>query len=138
MATWIVVEDDPDIHELLDVMFDLWGIDQLSFETGESAKSWIQSVDQKKYKGELPELALLDVRLPGEIDGIWIANRIRNSPLLKNMAIVLMTGNDISPPKGRHMRDEARADWVIAKPLPKFVELQRILNNVVSERQSRV
>ena len=79
LSTWIVVEDEPDIYEVLLAMFGIWGIEGVAFVDGEEAVSWIEDVDDKRFQGELPELALLDIRLPGEINGPAVGERLRKS-----------------------------------------------------------
>ena len=63
----------------------------VAFVDGEEAVSWINDVDEGRFHGELPELALLDIRLPGDVDGVMVGERLRKSPILGNMAIVLTT-----------------------------------------------
>ncbi|MFZ4828896.1 MAG: response regulator [Phototrophicaceae bacterium] len=82
MSTWMVVEDEPDIYEVLLAMFGMWGIDGVAFVDGEEAIEWIEDVDCGRYQGELPELAMLDIRLPGSVSGIEIGERLRKSPIL--------------------------------------------------------
>ena len=69
MSTWMVVEDEPDIYELLLAMFEMWGIEGVAFVDGEEAVAWIEETDKDESPGELPELALLDIRLPGTVSG---------------------------------------------------------------------
>src|SRR5882757_7561828 len=119
----MVVEDEPDIYEVLLAMFEMWGIDGTAFVDGEEALAWIEDVDRGKYSGELPELALLDIRLPGPAQGDDVGKRLRESPALKNIAIVLTTAYKLSPPLDQQTVDKAGADKLIYKPLPKFNEL---------------
>ncbi len=58
--------------------------------------SWIENVDQGRVRGELPELAILDIRLP-EVSGPEVGHRLRQSPMLGDMAIVLITAYRLSP-----------------------------------------
>ena len=90
MSTWMVVEDEPDIYELLLAMFEMWGIEGVAFVDGEEAITWIEEAD-KGSPGELPELALLDIRLPGNVSGPMVGERIRKSAALKQMGVVLIT-----------------------------------------------
>ncbi|HVO68978.1 MAG TPA: response regulator, partial [Aggregatilineaceae bacterium] len=90
MPTWMVVEDEPDIYDVLLAMFEIWGIEGVAFVDGAEAVAWILDVDQGRVRGELPELAILDIRLP-EISGPAVGARLRQSPVLGNIAIVLIT-----------------------------------------------
>lgn len=137
MSTWMVVEDEPDIYEVLLAMFGIWGIEGVAFVDGEEAVSWIDDVDHGRFKGELPELALLDIRLPGEINGPAVGERLRNSSQLGHLAIVLTTAYKLTPEEERAVIAQAGADRLIYKPLPKFNELQALLEDTISKRRSK-
>lgn len=136
MSTWMVVEDEPDIYEVLMAMFGIWGIDGVAFVDGEEAMAWIEDVDNKRFQGELPELALLDIRLPGEIQGPDVGERIRKSPLLKEMAIVFATAYKLTPDEEKAIMEQTQADKLIYKPLPKFADLQKLLEDTITNRRA--
>ena len=138
MSTWMVVEDEPDIYEVLLAMFEMWGIEGVAFVDGEEAVSWIDDVDNGRFQGELPELALLDIRLPGKITGPMVGERLRKSPVLGHMAIVLTTAYKLTTEQEKEVTDTAGADQLIYKPLPKFNELQRLLEKVIAQRRAKM
>lgn len=138
MSTWMVVEDEPDIYAVLLAMFELWGIEGVAFVDGEEAVAWIDDVDNGRYQGELPELALLDIRLPGNVSGPKVGERLRKSGSLKDMAIVLNTAYKLSPEEETQVINQAKADILIYKPLPKFNELQELLEKVLKERRAKI
>lgn len=138
LPTWMVVEDEPDIYEVLLAMFEMWGIDGVAFVDGEEAAAWIEEVDRGTFEGELPELALLDIRLPGAITGPMVGERLRRSPQLQNAAIVLSTAYRLSKDEERAVRDRAGADYVMYKPLPKFNELKQLLETIIAERRTKL
>lgn len=131
----MVVEDEPDIYEVLLAMFEMWGIEGVAFVDGEEAVAWIEDVDEERFQGELPELALLDIRLPGDIDGVGVGRRLRNSRVLGDMAIVLTTAYKLTPEEQADAMEKAGADYWLPKPLPKFTELQGVLEKVIAERR---
>jgi CheY-like chemotaxis protein len=133
----MVVEDEPDIYEVLLAMFEIWGIEGVAFVDGEEAVAWINDVDSGRMKGEVPELALLDIRLPGAIGGPGVGERIRQSPHLKHMAIVLTTAYRLTIEEEKQVMEQAGADRLIYKPLPKFSDLKKILETVIIERRAR-
>lgn len=133
----MVVEDEPDIYEVLLAMFEMWGIEGVAFVDGEEAIAWIDDVDNGRFQGELPELALLDIRLPGEINGVMVGERLRKSPILGNIAIVLTTAYKLSPEEQEVAMKKSQADLWLPKPLPKFNELQDILEKVIAERHEK-
>jgi CheY-like chemotaxis protein len=133
----MVVEDEPDIYEVLLAMFGIWGIEGVAFVDGEEAVAWIDDVDKGRFQGELPELALLDIRLPGEINGPAVGERLRKSDTLQDVAIVLTTAFKLTPDEEKAVRSQAGADRLIYKPLPKFAELQKVLEETIAQRRAK-
>lgn len=133
----MVVEDEPDIYEVLLAMFGIWGIEGVAFVDGEEAVSWIDDVDNRKFQGELPELALLDIRLPGDINGPAVGERLRKSSQLGQIAIVLTTAYRLTPEEEAAVIKQAGADRLVYKPLPKFGELQKLLEDVIEQRRQK-
>jgi DNA-binding response OmpR family regulator len=96
---------------------------------------WIVDVDEGMPLHEPPELALVDVRLPGEISGVHIGERLRKSPLLDEMVIVLITAYRLSPADEEAMRLQAGADLLLHKPLPDLRDLRGMLDVALRERR---
>ncbi len=134
MTTWILVEDEPDMYETVLAMYDMWGISGVSFTTGEDAVAWIEQVDQGRAEDEIPELALVDIRLPNELSGVEVAQRLRNSPKLKDIIVVLMTAYRMKPAQGTAVRAQAGADLLLYKPLPPIKEFRKILTGLLKQR----
>jgi len=132
----MLVEDEPDIYELLLAMFEMWGIEGVAFVDGEEAIAWIDDADKGLHVGESPELALLDIRLPGAVSGPIVGARLRSSPGLKNAGIVLITAYKLSVEEEKAVIAQAGADKLLYKPLPRFNELKRILEEVVAGRHA--
>jgi CheY-like chemotaxis protein len=132
----MVVEDEPDIYELLLAMFEMWGIDGVAFVDGEEAIAWIEEAD-KAAPAEAPELALLDIRLPGNITGPMVGERIRKSPLLRNMAVVLITAFKLREDEKKAVIEQAGADILLSKPLPGHAELKKILETTIAGRREK-
>lgn len=135
MATWMVVEDEPGIYDVLLAMFELWGIEGAAFVDGEEAIAWIDDLDKASDTVERPELALLDIRLPGSVSGAMVAERLRKSNFLRPMAIVLMTAYKLSVDEEQEVLAQSGADRLVYKPLPKFHELKRLLEDVIEARR---
>jgi CheY-like chemotaxis protein len=137
VTTWMVVEDEPDFYELVLAIYDTLGVDGLAFTTGEEAISWIEDVDAGQLVttiDELPQLALLDIRLPGDIGGVEVSRRLRESPVLGNIAIVLMTAYKLSTKVENDMIKEAGCDLLLHKPLPKLADFKSQLQGVIAQR----
>ncbi|MBZ0297637.1 MAG: response regulator [Anaerolineae bacterium] len=133
MPTWMIVEDEPDIYEVLLAMFEMRGVDGLVFVDGEEALAWIDDIDSGLFYGPLPELALVNIHLPGMVDGLAVAARLRQSALLGEMPIVLSTASWMTPRQAAQAVKETGADELLFKP---YYELQRQLEKVIASRQS--
>jgi CheY-like chemotaxis protein len=130
----MVVEDEPDIYDVLLAMFEIWGIEGVAFVDGAEAVSWIEDVDQGRVRGELPELAILDIRLP-EVSGPEVGNRLRKSPILGDIAIVLITAYRLSPEEEEKVIKQAQADLLMYKPLPAMAELRSTMDSVIAKHK---
>jgi CheY-like chemotaxis protein len=136
MATWMIVEDEPQVYEILCEAFERWGIESLLFVDVEQAMDWIALVNQGVNVGELPELVLLDLRFYGETVGHLVGQELRRSPTLKDLPIVLMTAYLMS----QHQETAVRAfnpDAFLRKPLPRFAELKRKLDTLIAKRKKQ-
>ncbi len=137
MASWMVVEDEPDLYEMLMAMTETMGVSGVAFTNGEDAISWIDDVDANRITSDRPELALLDVRLPGDADGSLVSARLRSSPVLGDMVIVLMTAFHLSAKEERSLVRRAHADFLIYKPLPSLKSLSQLLQDGLAKRKRR-
>lgn len=135
MPTWMVVEDEPDIYDVLLAMFEIWGIEGVAFVDGAEAVAWIEDVDKGNVVGELPELAILDIRLP-EIPGPEVGARLRKSERLGRVAVVMITAYRLSPDEEEQVKARAQADALMYKPLPAMPELRKTLDQIISKRRN--
>jgi CheY-like chemotaxis protein len=134
----MVVEDEPDIYEVLLAMFEMWGIEGVAFVDGEEAIAWLEDVDALRYQGDIPELVLLDIRLPGDVNGVDVGERIRKSPRLGNVPVVITTAYTPAPEEKETILQRTLADKWLQKPLPKFNELQSILESVIALKRQQL
>jgi CheY-like chemotaxis protein len=134
LPTWMVVEDEPDIYDVLLAMFEIWGIEGVAFVDGAEAIAWIDGVDQGRIRGELPELAILDIRLP-EASGPEVAARLRKSPILGEIAIVLITAYHMTPDEEREVLELSQADMLLYKPLPAMPQLREAMDGVIDKHK---
>lgn len=107
----LLVDDEPDILEIVGYNLSLEGYQIITAENG------IEAV--KKAKKERPHLIILDVMMP-EMDGIEACEQIRKNPDLSNTLITFLTarGEDYSQLAGF----DAGADDYITKPIkPKVL-----------------
>lgn len=137
MRAWLVVEDEPSIYDVLHTMFQMWGVEGIAYNDGEEAIAFINDVDSGKFRGELPELAVLDIRLPGKYDGVDVGARLRRSPKLGHIAIVLMTAYVLAESQQKECLAQSGADDLIRKPLPRPAEFRRRLEAVIEARKAK-
>ena len=131
MTTWLIVEDEPDLFEMLNYMVDDIGHNILGFMDGEAAIEWLGRVELDDYSGELPELALIDIRLPSDISGPEIAARLRQCDATRQMVVVLMTAYRLSFTEESAIMAQAAPDMMLYKPLPPFPEFRRKLEDLL-------
>ncbi len=135
MPTWLIVEDEPDIQSMIQAMFQTWGVNGIAFSDGMEAIDWIDSCDNSPtLLSQRPDLALIDIRLPG-VSGLEVAARLRSSSQLGRAAILLMTAYHLTSSQEKSALKSSRADKLIYKPLPTNEILHRLLSDLLRERQ---
>ena len=81
----LVVDDKEDAVRLVRKVLALRGYEVVGAGTGEAAVSMAET--------ELPDLILMDIRLPGGIDGLEATRRIKAMPQLARIPILAMTAS---------------------------------------------
>ncbi len=104
----LIVDDEPHIRILLEqTLEDLEekGVELFTANNGEEAIGIIQK--------ETPNLVFLDVMMP-RMNGFDVCSKVKQSPVMKNTYIVLLTakGQEFDKNKGK----EAGADMYMTKP----------------------
>ena len=111
-----VVEDDPNIRELVTYTLQSTGFDACGFENG---SEFLKALSD----GEKPELVLLDIMLPGE-DGISILRKLRTRPDTRKIPVIMLTakGTEYDVVMGL----DSGADDYIPKPFRMMELISRI------------
>ena len=113
MKRVLIVEDQADIRKLIRMT--------LEFEPYEIHEA-ANGVNGLQLAGEVvPDLILLDVMMPGEIDGLQVCARVRTNPELRATRVVLLTARGQT--QDRDAGQQAGADEYLIKP---FSPLQLI------------
>jgi len=81
----VVVEDEPDILELLSYNFQRDGYEVHTATNGKLGLELIQR--------ERPDLALLDIMLPS-MDGLEICRNIKNNPLTRHTRVIMLSAKN--------------------------------------------
>ncbi|MEX2615960.1 MAG: response regulator [Alphaproteobacteria bacterium] len=87
-ATILVIEDDPDVRELLELLLKSEGYRAILAEDGAAALAL------PMHAADRPDLILADFNLPGGLNGIEVATALREK-INKNIPAIVLTG-DIS------------------------------------------
>ena len=118
----LVVEDNAGDIELIRRAFQHHNFDAQihAVQDGEIALAHIDRLDQDG--GQPPDGVLLDLSLP-KIDGIEVLQRIRTSPVLREIPVLVLSGSD--NPDDRAKMLQAGATEYLVKPvgLQAFLQL---------------
>lgn len=106
MQTILIVEDQPDVQNLLKVA--LAGPDRTLVHAMDAAAGLASAREQE------PDLVLLDIMMPGEMDGLGLLREFRNDPRTAGAKIIVISA------RAQHHDQQAAlaggADVYIAKP----------------------
>ncbi len=113
MKKILIVEDQPDIRKLIRMT--------LEFEDYEIHEAADGAFGLRMASAVAPDLVLLDVMMPGELDGLQVCQRIKSDPKLGHLKVVLLTARGQA--RDREAGQQAGADDYLVKP---FSPLQLI------------
>ena len=111
----LIVEDEPEIRELLAFTLNREGYDVLEAETAEAALV--------KMDSRMPDLAVVDWMLPG-MDGVELARRIRRDEVGSDLPIIMLTARGDEPDKLKSFA--SGVDDYITKPFSPRELLARV------------
>lgn len=111
----LIIEDEPDILQLIDYNLLKEGYRTLTAESGEEGI--------KILRAELPDLVLLDLMLPG-IDGVDVCKAIRVDPKTHHIQVIMVTAKNAEADIVTGL--EVGADDYLAKPFSPRVLLARV------------
>lgn len=112
-----VVEDDPDLLDIVTYNLEKEGYKVYPFERGEEFLELLT-------KDVKPHLIVLDVMLPGKLDGFKIAEIVKNNEAYRNIPIVFLTAKSLEEDKLKGF--DLGADDYIPKPFSVREFLARI------------
>ncbi len=121
----LIIEDDPDERDLLDLALKSEGHSTATARDGVAALLLVEK------SGIRPDLLLADYKLPGGLNGLQLARRLRER-LHREVPVVILTG-DISTGT---LRDIAQGDCTqLTKPV-QLPELKQVLQRVLQMSHS--
>jgi two-component system, OmpR family, phosphate regulon response regulator PhoB len=113
MKRVLIVEDQPDIRKLIRMTLEFEDYEIHEASDGVSGLRVARSIK--------PDLMLLDVMMPGELDGLQVCHQIKKDPESAHVRVVLLTARGQA--RDREVGREAGADEYLVKP---FSPLQLI------------
>lgn len=93
MKKILIVDDQSQVRELVEVTLEDENYETLMAKSGQEAI--------ELAKSEKPDLIIMDIMMPGDIDGLEATRRIKADPVTKNCKIILLTA------KGQEMDKQA-------------------------------
>jgi two-component system CheB/CheR fusion protein len=125
IRTVLVVEDDPEVRELLKLLLKEEGYRTMTAHDGAAALEMIA-------KGAVgPDLLLADYNLPGDMNGLQVGAKLRET-LHRALPIIILTG-DISTGT---LRDIAREGFAQLNKPVKLKELTETIHHLLSGPQA--
>jgi DNA-binding response OmpR family regulator len=88
MKRILMVEDQPDIRKLIRMTLEFEDFEVHEAEDGERGLEQVMAVK--------PDLVLLDVMLPGTLDGLEVCRRIRAHPELARLPVLMVTARGMA------------------------------------------
>jgi diguanylate cyclase (GGDEF)-like protein len=121
----LVVEDEPNIREIINFNLENWGYEVVQATDGETALAMAEEYS--------PDLILLDLMIP-KVDGIEVCRRLKGGFWTSRIPIIMLTARKEVKDKVRGM--EAGADDYITKPFSRE-ELEARVKMVLSRTKSQ-
>ena len=117
MTKVLIVDDDPNIRQILKLT-----LATFNCETIWEAENGSEAIDLARQKQ--PDLIMLDVGLPGEIDGFEVCHQLKANPATRQTLVMIMTGY------GKHADIlqglSAGANEYCLKPFDMYILRQKI------------
>ena len=116
MKKILIVDDQLEVRELVEVTMRIGDYQILKAQSGEEAIEMV--------KAERPDLIIMDVMMPGGMDGLETTRILRNDPETKEAKIIMLTakGQQAEIEKGI----EAGADDYFVKPFSPLELMKKV------------
>lgn len=122
----LIVEDQADLRKLLTLTLGTTRYELLEAADAAQALEAVQDAP--------PDLVLLDVMLPGGMDGLEVCRRIKADARLDRTIVVMMTASDQAEQRARVRA--AGADRYVAKPFSPR-ELRSLVESLLAQPRAQ-
>jgi len=112
----LIVEDQADIRKLIRMTLEFGDFEIHEASDGETGL--------KVARGVRPHVMLLDVMMPGLLDGYQVCRRIKEDPLLKDIQIIMLTARGQASDLAQG--EQAGADAYLVKPFSPLELIDRV------------
>ncbi|TDP88402.1 response regulator receiver domain-containing protein [Aquabacterium commune] len=112
----LIVEDQPDICKLIRMTLEFGDFEIHEAHDGESALNMARAT--------LPTVMLLDVMMPGLLDGYQVCSRIKQDPSLRGIQVVMLTARGQATDLAAG--EAAGADAYLVKPFSPLELIERV------------
>lgn len=112
----LIVEDQADIRKLIRMTLEFGDFEIHEAQDGESGLHMARKV--------IPHVMLLDVMMPGLLDGYQVCQRIKQDPALKSIQIVMLTARGQATDVATG--EKAGADAYLVKPFSPLELIDRV------------
>jgi DNA-binding response OmpR family regulator len=116
MKKILVVDDQLEVRKLVEMTLRAEDYHIIQAKNGEEAVEMV--------KVEKPDLIIMDVMMPGEIDGLEATRMLKNDPETNSCTIVMLTSK--GQETDRKMGFEAGADDYFAKPFSPLELIRKV------------
>lgn len=118
----LIVEDQPDICKLIRMTLEFGDFEIHEANDGESGLNMARAIK--------PSIMLLDVMMPGLLDGYQVCTRIKQDPALKSIQVVMLTAR--GQVSDMAAGEAAGADAYLVKPFSPLELIDRVEAMVVA------
>ena len=116
MKKILIVDDRKEIRELVEVTLRLENYQIFQAKSGDEAI--------KLARAEKPDLVIMDVVMPGSMDGLEATRVLKNDPETKGCQIIMLTGK--GQPDDREKGFKAGADDYFSKPFSPLELIKKV------------
>ena len=116
MKKLLIVDDHEEIRKLVEITLSVEDYKILQAKNGEEAI--------KIQKAEKPDMIIMDVVMPGKIDGIEATRRLKNDPEANVCPIIMLTAKDEEEDIKKGL--DAGADDYFTKPFSPLELIKKV------------
>ncbi len=120
MKKILIVEDEADILDILKMTLDFGSYRLLTATNGDQAL--------EIARREIPDLILLDIMLPGRIDGLEVCRQLKDNTATKGTYVMFVTAKGMD--RDRKAGVEAGCDDYVVKPF-KITQLAKSIDRIL-------